>query len=103
MRLVVDEEQVAASALPTLMAGDSLAPELAWRVLTVIATGMPGSESARVAMDLAQALAAESRALQADLVAQGDRLAAASRSYASNELLIRALPFQLHGALGGQL
>ncbi len=102
MRLVVDEEQVGALARPTLMAGDSLAPELACELLTAIVVGMPGSQSARAAADLAHLLAAETGALRAELVVESERLTAASRSYTSGELMVRSLSHEQRAAFGHQ-
>lgn len=102
MRLVVDEEQVGALALPTFMAGDSLAPGLAWELLTAIAAGMPGSQSARFAASLAHLLAAETGGLRAELVVQSELLTAASRSYTSSELMVRSSSHELGATFGDQ-
>lgn len=102
MRLVVDEEQVGALARPTFMAADSLAPEIACELLTAIAVGMPGSQSSRVAADLAHLLAAETGGLRAELVVQSERLTAASRSYTSGELFARSLSHEQRAAFGDQ-
>lgn len=103
MRLAVDEERVAASALPALMAGDSLAPDLVLELVAAIASGMPGSQSARLAADLAHTLVAETKALRAELVAQSERLTAASRSYAWGDSVVRSLPRELAAAFGERL
>lgn len=102
MRLVVDEEHVSALARPTFMAGDSLAPQLARELLAAIVAGMPGSQSAGVAADLAHLLAAETGGLRAELVVQRERLTAASRSYTSGELMVRSLSYEQRAAFGDQ-